>query len=273
MKWGSQELTRVGLPPVEARWLLEWALGVDTLITAPPEAGIRAAEKYRSAIAQRRARVPFQHITGQMHFRYLTLKAGPGVFVVRPETEMIVDLALDALGEGERVVADLCSGSGAIGLALASERSQTNVTLVELDPGAARFLNANVRVTATLLRGSSIRVEIGDATRALVGEEGTFDLIASNPPYVGVADAPTQPEAQVDPEIALYGGGEDGLVTPRGIVNRAFALLKQGGTLLMEHGEGQGPALTDQASSVGFIDSITINDLAGKPRFLKATKA
>lgn len=270
LRWGRGELERVGIPQVEARWLLEWALGEPLGVRT--HAGIRAAEKYRSAISQRRSRVPFQHITGEMSFRYLTLKAGPGVFVTRPETETLVDLALATLEPGSAVVADLCAGSGAIGLALATERADTQVTMVEISPAASRYLETNTRRVGQFAAGSRVRICMEDATGALAGSEETLDLVVSNPPYVGIVDAPTQPEALADPEIALFGGGEDGLVTPRGIVTRAYELLRKHGTLLMEHGEDQGAALVGHAVNVGFYSAETVDDLTGRPRFLRAVK-
>lgn len=272
LEWGTQQLLKVGLPPVEAKWLLEWSLGVQALELTDPNVGIRAAEKYRSAIAQRRARVPLQHITAQMAFRYLTLKSGPGVFVVRPETEMLVDLGFASLTPGPAKIVDLCAGSGAIGLAVVTERADSDVTSVEVDAEALRYLNTNVSNVGNLSNGSRVTVVHEDAMMALVGQENTFDLVLSNPPYVGLADAPTQPEALIDPPIALYGGGEDGLVTPRGIVNRAYQLLKPDGALVMEHGSKQGGALVEHALSVGFIDARTVEDLTGTPRFLVAHK-
>lgn len=272
LEWGTQQILKAGLPPVEAKWLLEWSLGVDSLEGSDPNVGIRAAEKYRSAIAQRRSRVPLQHITAQMAFRYLTLKSGPGVFVVRPETEMLVDLGLDSLTPGPAKIVDLCAGSGAIGLSVATERAGSDVTLVEVDAEALRYLKANVANVGVLSSGSTVRVAHEDAMAAQIGQENTFDLVLSNPPYVGLADAPTQPEALIDPPIALYGGGEDGLVTPRGIVNRAYQLLKPRGALVMEHGFRQGEALVEHAQSVGFSDARTVADLTGTPRFLVARK-
>lgn len=284
LAWGNSQLQEVGAGPMEATWLLEWALETPSLVTAPDEVGIRTAEKYRSAIAQRRARIPLQHITGEMAFRYLTLTAGAGVFSVRPETEGLVDIALEASPENwatadrdtaDRAplqVADLCAGSGAVGLALANERENTQVALVELDPTAASYLRKNAANTPKA-DGSDAQVYVEDATEALPGKEGTFDLVLSNPPYVSHAEAPTQAEAQADPIMSLFGGGEDGLVVPRGVVGRAFELLKDGGTLVMEHGENQGEALRDHARSVGFSSAETQQDLTGRDRYLVAVKS
>lgn len=285
LAWGKQQLVSPGSANREPVWLLEWATGHDSLLLAPRDVGIRAAEKYRSAVAQRRAGVPLQHVLGTMDFRGLTLKAGPGVFSVRPETELLVDIALQLANEGvgtpdegasrsdshPLAVADLCAGSGAIGLALAAERPNTRVASVELSRTASSYLNKNVTQTE-LAAGSEVEVVVEDAISALGGREGTFDLVLTNPPYVGAADAPRQVEATHDPKVALYGGGEDGLVTPRGIVGRAFKLLKPGGHLVMEHSETQGAALRSHAQNVGFISAATKQDLTGRGRFLIAEK-
>lgn len=274
LTWGQRSLAEKGLPAQEAVWLLEWATEEKSLVLAPSQVGIRASEKYRSAIAQRLAGVPLQHITGQMQFRGLTLKSGPGVFSVRPETEHLVDIALalpPARAEGELRVADLCSGSGAIGLALGHERPATQVDLVEIDRRTSSYLKKNAALVETA-ENSEVNVHVEDAITGLRGKENTYDMVVSNPPYVGVADAPTQKEAQRDPSIALYGGGEDGLVTPRGIVGRAYDLLRPGGHLVMEHGESQGEALVRHAGLVGFIGAHTETDLAGRDRYLVAQK-
>lgn len=212
-----------------------------------------------------------QHIVQKMFFRGLYLHAGIGVYNTRPETEYMVDLALAELPSGAVRVADLCAGSGAIGLALATERAGVEVSSVELSPAAFRFLDKNVQ-GAVLAHGSSVSTHLEDALFALPDQEGTYDLVVSNPPYVGVVDAPTQPEALADPPLALYGGGEDGLVIPRGIVERAYQLLADEGVLVVEHGEQQGPSLVSHALNTGFSQAACVPDLAGRPRFLVAKK-
>ncbi len=282
LNWGRGEIAGAGLSAAEAEWLLEWATGEESLVLGPQEVGIRAAETYRSGIAQRRSRIPLQHITGEMGFRRLTLRAGPGVFSVRPETETLVEHAIEILNEdadasssttgGPVRVVDLCAGSGAIGLSIAKEVSGVHVEMVELDNRAAPYLFANLDGSAPYSPGSTVNVTIDDALTALEGQEGTFQLVATNPPYVRRADAPTQPEAKADPPIALYGGGEDGLVIPRGIVVRSFELLSPGGALVMEHGEEQGADLVAHALAAGFESAETRQDLTGRPRYLIARK-
>ena len=269
LAWGRGELARSGIPQQEATWLLEWVLGENSLLFAPQEVGRRAVEGYRSAIAQRKSRIPLQHITGTMSFRSLELSAGPGVFSTRPETESLVDIALELAGPRPRIV-DLCSGSGAVGLALATELSATSLWLVENSPEALRYLQTNVSRYFT--DDPDVVIEPHSALSALPDLDGTVDLVVCNPPYVGLADAPTQPEAQADPAVALYGGGEDGLVLPRGIVQRSHGLLRPGGFLVMEHGATQGPALQEHALTTGFTGAWTREDFTGTPRFLMAQK-
>lgn len=287
LTWGRNRLASGAKGKHEARILLEWALDVDSLLKAAPEVGQRAAERYRSAIMQRCRGFPLQHIMGEMYFRNLTLQAGPGVFVVRPETETLVDIAAELIagqrkparqsqnrpGQGERwMVIDLCAGSGAVGLSIATEISKVDVTGVELSPVAAAYARRNFgKYEKLLAAGSDYRVVVGDATIALEGQEGQMNMVVSNPPYVpGVP--PLSGDLLFDPEMALYGGGEDGLVIPRGIVSRAHELLVPGGWLVMEHAEDQGSALVKIAGDNGFREAQTRQDLTGRNRFLVAQK-
>lgn len=274
LAWGQQQLKREGRGPHEARTLLQWALQTDSLLQAPDPVGQRAAGRYRSAITQRCRGFPLQHIVGEMHFRRLTLQAGPGVFAVRPETEMLVDLVGDlrAAADSDVTVADLCAGSGAIGLSVATEFPRTKVSAVELSPVAAAYAQRNYdRHRAHLAPHSTFEVLVEDATTALPGREGTLDIVVSNPPYVP-GTPPLQGDVLYDPEMALYGGGEDGLVIPRGVVVRAEQLLTKGGWLLLEHGDHQGAALRKIAADAGFRDVGTVQDLTGRDRFLRAHK-
>ncbi len=269
LRWGTAQLRSAGRGQHEARQLLEWALGTDSLLRVGETAGARAAERYRSAISQRRAGFPIQHITGQMHYRGLTLQAGPGVFVVRPETELLPEYAADALRPGA-LVADLCAGSGAIGLAVASENPGVRVVAVELSRTAAAYALRNSEAAPPAL-GSSYQLVVGDATSALPELEGRVDVVLSNPPYVP-GQPPLRGDVLFDPEMALYGGGEDGLILPRGIIARAAKLLAPGGLLLMEHDERQGQPLVRAAEEANLTACETLPDLTGRPRFLRAKK-
>lgn len=263
-------------PMQDARELLEWAAGADSLweIRDPLEPGV--VTRFREALARRRGRVPLQWITGRMHFRGLVLGARQGVFIVRPETEVVAGAAIDAARaavdrRGRALVVDLCAGSGAIGIAVASEVPGARVAAVEFDPAAAALAEENI---AALVPGR-VRLELGDATSpALLAElDGSVDVVVSNPPYVPLAEAPTQIEAQGDPEAALYGGGEDGMVIPRGIIERAAALLAPGGALVLEHSPSQSELLRAAAADAGFVGAETLPDLCGRERYLLARRA
>lgn len=259
-------------PAQEARILLEWALGVDSLWAAPDPVGARAAERFRTGVARRRHHTPLQHIVGRMWFRGLTLRARPGVFVVRPETESVAGEAIEAaraVRGHEPVVVDLCTGSGAIALAVATEVPGARVVAVELAPEALALARENIAALAP----GAVELVAGDATSALADMDGTVDVVVSNPPYVPSAEVPTQEEALADPETALYGGGEDGMVVPRGIVNRAAALLRPGGVVVVEHAESQSSQMRAVATAAGLVGAETLVDLSGRDRMLRARAA
>lgn len=272
LAWGRSRLTGIeaASPAGDARALMEWALDVPDLWHAPDVIGAHAAERFRSGVAQRRHHVPLQHIIGRMWFRGLTLEAAPGVFICRPETEVVAGRAIDAaraVPSGEPLVVDLCTGSGAIALAVATEVGAARVWAVELSEEAVRLARRNIDSLAP----GRVHLVHGDATTALAELDGRVDVVVSNPPYVPPHDV-TQTEALADPDPALYGGGEDGLVIPRGIVHRAAALLREGGVLVMEHAEVQSAALREEASAAGFVDVRTQCDLAGRERMLVAAR-
>lgn len=230
----------------------------------PPSEALIA--EFMRCVERRQQREPLQHITGTMHFRFLDLVATPGTFIVRPETEWLVDEALheaQRLGTGVRIV-DLCSGSGAIALALATEAPASEVWGVELSETAyASALKNNERY------GKRVRFVCSDARAALPELDGTVDIVISNPPYIPASETIT-PEAQCDPQIALWGGGQTGTNIPRAIIKRASALLKQGGLLVMEHAESQGAELRDYARDCGFTEIRTGRDATGRERWLIA---
>lgn len=280
--WGSECLGGLeGANPVmDARTLMEWVCGVDSFWQVPSVIGAHAAERYRSAIARRRHHEPLQHIVGRMWFRALTLEARPGVFIARPETEMVAQYAIDEAESLARsrsqhsagpLVVDLCTGSGAIALALATEVPTSRVYAVELMDEAYALAQLNCERLAP----GRVTLVKGDATTALTELDGRVDVVVANPPYVPLADV-TQPEALADPPEALYGGGEDGMVIPRGIIHRAAHLLRpstdtdKGGLLVMEHAEKQSQQLREVALAAGFRDVRTAQDLSGADRMLIA---
>jgi release factor glutamine methyltransferase len=234
--------------------------------------------RYWEAISRREAREPLQHITGRSFFRYLELQVGPGVFVPRPETESVVGWAIDALRSmdvAEPLVVDLCTGSGAIALALAQEVPRSRVHAVELSDQAYAWARRNVDASPDASRISLVQ---GDATTAFDDQpelHGRFDLVISNPPYIPLTEwEHVAPEARDhDPELALF-SGEDGLDTIRGIEKVAARLLRPGGVVVIEHADTQGglvPWIFREES--GWTDAADHRDLNNRPRFATARRA
>ncbi|MFF4157496.1 peptide chain release factor N(5)-glutamine methyltransferase [Streptomyces sp. NPDC001678] len=227
--------------------------------------------RYWEAIARREAREPLQHITGRAFFRYLELQVGPGVFVPRPETESVVGWAIDAvraMDVVEPLIVDLCTGSGAIALALAQEVPRSRVHAVELDETAHSWARKNTE-------GSRVQLHHGDALSALPELDGQVDLVISNPPYIPLTEWEyVAPEARDhDPELALF-SGEDGLDTIRGLERTAHRLLRPGGVVVIEHADTQGGQVpwifTEER---GWADAADHPDLNNRPRFATARKA
>lgn len=273
--WARERLADAGIDSVDAdvRELLEWACDVTSQLDLPAALDPEQADKLRGGVGERALRIPLQHVTGRMYFRSLTLQSVPGVFVVRPETEVLAGLAIDeaaaaVAARGEARVVDLCTGSGAIALAVATESARTEVWAVEKepDPFALACLNRD-RVGAC-----GVHLVRGDATHpeTLGFLDGLVDVVVTNPPYVPADEMPTQPEAAADPHSALYGGSADGLDIPCQIIRRSLTLLRPGGTLLMEHSPSQDEALRTYAASLGMVEVSTSTDLAGRMRFLRA---
>ncbi|WP_171168690.1 peptide chain release factor N(5)-glutamine methyltransferase [Streptomyces sp. I05A-00742] len=227
--------------------------------------------RYWEAVARREAREPLQHITGRAFFRYLELQVGPGVFVPRPETESVVGWAIDAvraMDVVEPLIVDLCTGSGAIALALAQEVPRSRVHAVELDEGALSWARKNVE-------GSRVQLHHGNALEALPELDGQVDLVISNPPYIPLTEWEyVAPEARDhDPQLALF-SGEDGLDTIRGLERTAHRLLRPGGVVVIEHADTQGGQVpwifTEER---GWADAADHPDLNNRPRFATARKA
>ncbi|HVE74227.1 MAG TPA: peptide chain release factor N(5)-glutamine methyltransferase [Mycobacteriales bacterium] len=228
-----------------------------------------------AALVERRAqRVPLQHLTGSVGFRHLQLDVGPGVFVPRPETEHVVQWALDAVrsqGWDCPLLVDLCTGSGAIALALVDELPRAHVHAVERDASALAWAQRNLDRLA--IEGDSrVHLHHGDARTALPELNGTVDLVISNPPYVATTES-WVPEPEVlkhDPAAALW-GGLDGLDVIREVEIAARRLLRPGGLVVVEHSDRQGkeaPAVFEAAG--GWADVADHQDLTGRDRFLTA---
>jgi release factor glutamine methyltransferase len=269
------------------------------IVGAPVPAG------FTDLVAERARRVPLQHLTGKAGFRRLELSVGPGVFVPRFETELTAGLAIDFLrrqvkpGDGAndlgtnlgtvpgnlprlsgpgmtqslglRVVAvDLCSGSGAIALAIKDEVPAAEVHGVELSGLAHAWA---IRNRDDL--GLDVDLRLGDAMQAFPELEADVDVVASNPPYIPVGSIPNDPEVRDhDPEVALYGGSADGLRIPLEVAARAAFLLREGGFFVMEHADVQGDSLLAALAATGLWQDVQDHvDLNGRPRAVTGVRA
>lgn len=234
--------------------------------------GAAAPAAYAELVEARASRLPLQHLTGRAGFRGLELEVGPGVFVPRPETEVVAGLAIDAArAAGEApVVVDLCTGSGAIALSVKDEVPAAQVYAVELSELAHAWAVRNRERT-----GLDAEVRLGDATAAFGELDGNVDVVVSNPPYIPLGAVPVDPEVREhDPEVALYGGSEDGLAIPLAVAARAAALLRPGGVLVMEHADTQGESLPAALVATGrWRDVRDEPDLTGRPRATLAVRA
>lgn len=226
---------------------------------------------YESVVARRAARVPLQHLTGRAYFRHVELAIGPGVFVPRPETEVLTGWAIDwlhAQALAHPVVVDLCTGSGAIALAVATEVPTAEVHAVEIDPAAYEWAERN-------LAGSGVRLHLGDATETLPELDGRADLVIANPPYIPY-EAWESVDVEVrdhDPGAALWGGGHDGLDVVRTVERTAGRLLRDGGVVAIEHADVQGQTAPSVFAATGRWTAVRDHDdLSARPRFVTATR-
>ena len=259
--------------PTDARLLLAHACGVEParvpLLDAVDEP---QRDLFDSLVADRRRRIPLQHLTGRAYFRHLVLEVGPGVFVPRPETEVMTGWAIDALAPmvargGRPRVVELCAGSGAIAKAIVTEVGFVDVYAVELSPEAAGYARRNLSDTL-------VELYVGDMTDAFGALDAGVDLVIANPPYIPLdAYASVAPEARDhDPTEALFSGA-DGLDAIRILTRVATRLLRPGGLLCFEHADAQGesaPAVV--TASQAFSGVRDHPDLAGRPRFVTAVR-
>jgi release factor glutamine methyltransferase len=227
-----------------------------------------AGAGFPAYVDRRAAREPLQHITGVAWFRHLSLQVGAGVFVPRPETEVVVDAVIAAARRLARPrVVDLCTGSGAIALAVATEVPGSRVHAVELDPAAHAWAARNCA-------GSAVELRQGDMAAAFPELDGAVDVVVSNPPYIPVDARIRDPEvATHDPAVALWSGA-DGLDAIRVVEQVAARLLRPGGLVVVEHSDLQGataPAVFTDGSR--WQDVADHRDLAGRDRYLTAVRA
>ena len=227
------------------------------------------ATEYDALLRRRESREPVQHILGEAWFRHETLAVGPGVFVPRPETELLAGWAIERAAESEApVVVDLCTGSGAIARAIAHEVPSARVHAVELSEQALPWATRN-------LEGTGVDLRQGDMETAFRDLDGTVDVVVCNPPYIPLtAWESVQTEARVhDPHLALF-SGDDGLDAMRVLETAARRLLRPGGWVGAEHADVQGESAPAVFTSTGAWREVRDHpDLAGRNRFLTARLA
>jgi release factor glutamine methyltransferase len=261
-------------PTNDAEILLAHVLGVSRgALALAGNVGPDERSRYAVLVARRAERVPLQHLTGSTGFRYVEIEVGPGVFTPRPETELVAGWAIEAARRAEHEnrtcrVVDLCTGSGAIALAVATEVPTADVHAVELDPEAFAWAQRN-------LDGSGVDLREGDMAEAFPDLDGTVDVVVCNPPYIPLtAYDGVAPEARDhDPALALW-SGQDGLEAMRVLERVAARLLRVGGQVGAEHADLQGESAPAVFVAAGrWADVRDHDDLAGRPRYLTARRA
>jgi release factor glutamine methyltransferase len=277
-------------PRHDAEALAAHVLGVeraDLIVARDPDGAQVAA--YQELVRRRATREPLQHITGESHFRHVTVRVGPGVFVPRPETELTAGVAVDEArrvrqGGDTPIVTDLYSGSGAIAISVAAEVPGTIVHAVEADDDAVRWLRRNAADWRSTPSSEADQLVsdltahhadvAGCETGVLVDVAGAVHVVVANPPYVPVGARIRDPEViSHDPALALW-SGEDGLDAMRVLERTAAALLRPGGLLVAEHADVQGTAAPAVFTSTGrWVDVADHADLAGRPRYVTAVYA
>jgi len=251
------------IDPTDARWLLAHAAGrSQTWLFAhardPVPAGV--ADRFEALVARRAAGEPVAYLTGVRGFWGFDLAVTPATLIPRPETELLVELALARLPANDARVADLGTGSGAVALAIARERPDASVLATDASVAALEVARANAQ-TLGLAR---VRFALGDWYAPLAGAR--FDVIASNPPYIEDADPHlAQGDLRFEPASALSSGA-DGLDAIRTLAAGAIAHLAPGGWLLVEHGLAQGAAVRGLFSEAGLVEVATERDLEGRER-------
>ena len=264
----------VASPEHDAAELLAYVLGTSRVRLALVDTvEVPAAADYESLVARRAAREPLQHLTGVAYFRHVELAVGPGVFVPRPETELLAGWAIEQAGalagQGRTpVVVDLCTGSGAIAKAVQDEVPAAEVHAVELSEDAHAWAQRN-------LAGTGVDLRQGDLATAFDDLLGTVDVVVCNPPYIPLEawESVATEARDHDPHLALF-SGQDGLDAIRVLERRAADLLVPGGVVGFEHADEQGEAAPGVFSATGRWSDVRDHlDLAGRPRFVTARLA
>jgi release factor glutamine methyltransferase len=253
-------------PHATAEILFATVLETDRAGLYARDEGLSAAEArlFGRSLWRRCVGIPLQHITGEQGFRRLNLTVKPGVFIPRPETEILVEHALAAIADTPSpIVVDVGTGTGAIALAVKDERPDAFVWAIDVSPPAVELARENAQRL-----GLDVEVMRGDMLDAVPPAlRGTVDLVVSNPPYVPAIEVPALPrEVRADPAPALAGGID--------VFVRLFAqasdVLRRGGAVVVEIGETQGGPVTAAAATAGFVRVETHPDLTGRDRIVSA---
>lgn len=273
----AERLAEAGVasPRSDAELLLAHILGVPRArLVLAPAPGSEEIAAFEGLLARRATRVPLQHLTGSATFRYVDLAVGPGVFVPRPETELLAGWAIDqarvaAAAAGRApVVVDLCTGSGAIARSVADEVPEAEVFAVELDPSAFSWAERN-------LAGTGVELRQGDMATAFPELDGAVDVVVCNPPYIPLTawESVATEARDHDPDLALY-SGDDGLDAFRVLERSAARLLRRGGQVGAEHADAQGLSAPAIFQGTGrWVEVVDHQDLAGRDRYVTARLA
>lgn len=258
-------------PRTDAELLAAHVVGVERgRLPLVPLVDPETIEAYRRLVARRAQRVPLQHLTGEASLGSVTVAVGPGVFVPRPETELLVEWGLAAVADvGAPVVVDLCTGSGVLALAVAAARPDAEVHAVESDEPALAWARRNIET-----HGAAVRLHAADVRDpdALVDLEGGVDLVLCNPPYVAAAALLPPEVAEHDPPSAVF-GGQDGLDVIRAVITLAAGLLRRGGVVAIEHDVWHGDVVPELLRRRRVLTDVADHpDLAGRPRFATARR-
>ncbi|MEJ3657156.1 peptide chain release factor N(5)-glutamine methyltransferase [Actinomycetes bacterium KLBMP 9759] len=265
----------VASPRVDAEVLAAHVVGVERgRLMMQPLVDPPVVEALRQYVVRRAAREPLQHLLGTAVLGPVAVAVGPGVFTPRPETELLLEWGLRAIhGVASPLVVDLCTGTGALALAVATARPDAVVHAVDIDPGALSWARRNIE-DHVARGGSPITLHAADvrAKDLLLELESHVDLVLCNPPYVP-DNTPLPPEVtEWDPPGAVF-GGPDGLEVIRSVIAASAALLRYGGHLGIEHDDTQGevvPALLRRRRVLTDVEEHL--DLTGRPRYATARR-
>ena len=279
LRSAKEKLAAADIAETDAEHLIAYVLGISRMdihnsvqlsatLKALGDFGV-IEDTFAKLVSRRAAHEPLQYLTGTAYFRHLEIEVGPGVFVPRPESELLVDAVLTHIKNleekvtGEISVIDLGAGSGALSLAIATEAPRSRVIAVEKSSDAIVWLKKNVSKIS-----ENVRVVEGDVADVLLGVK--CDIVIANPPYIPDSQSLPRDVAEHEPHVALFGGAT-GMELPQRFINAAARLLKSGGVLAIEHTEEQGAAI-DAILSKDFIEIVLHQDLTGRPRWTSAVR-